>query len=113
MQSAKVAVVILNFNGKLLLRKFLSGVIQHSKGALIYIIDNASTDDSISYLKEYYPEIQLIELKKNYGFAKGYNEGLKKISADYFVLLNSDVEVTLDWINPVINLMEKDKTIGA
>lgn len=113
MQSVNVAVVILNFNGKLLLQKFLPEVIQHSESALIYIIDNSSTDDSILYLKEYYPKIRLIELKENYGFAKGYNEGLKKINADYFILLNSDVEVTSDWINPVINIMEKDKTIGA
>jgi hypothetical protein len=113
MQSLKVAVVILNFNGKHLLQKFLPTVIQYSTNATIYLADNNSTDDSISYLKENYPEIKIITLTENYGFAKGYNEALKQINADYFVLLNSDVEVTPDWINPVVNLMEADKAIAA
>jgi hypothetical protein len=113
MQSSKVAVVILNFNGKKLLQRFLPAVIQHSTNATIYLADNASVDDSISYLKESHPEIRIIELQENYGFAKGYNEALKQVDADYFILLNSDVEVTPDWINPVINLMEADKIIAA
>jgi len=113
MQNPKVAVVILNFNGKKLLQKFLPAVIQHSSSATLYIADNASTDDSIPYLKENHPEIKRIELKVNYGFAKGYNEALKLVDADYFILLNSDVEVTPDWINPIIHLMEADKTIAT
>ena len=113
MQSAKVAVVILNYNGRKLLQKFLPSVIKYSENVSIYVADNASTDDSVSFLKENYPAIRYIELKENYGFAKGYNEALKKIDADYFVLLNSDVEVTSGWINSVINLMEGDKIIAA
>jgi GT2 family glycosyltransferase len=113
MLNPRVAVVILNFNGKQLLQKFLPAIIQYSLNATVYIADNASSDDSVSYLKEHYPAIKLIELKENYGFAKGYNEALKQVDADYFVLLNSDVEVTPDWINPIISLMEADKTIAA
>ncbi len=113
MQNVIVAVVILNFNGKNLLQKFLPGVIQHSLQATIYVADNASTDDSISFLKSEFPTVKLIELKENYGFAKGYNEALKQVKADYFVLLNSDVEVTPNWIEPIINLMQADKTIAA
>ncbi len=113
MQNVNVAVVILNFNGKKLLQKFLPAVIKHSLQATIYVADNASTDDSISFLKAEFPTVKLIELKKNHGFAKGYNQALKEVKADYFVLLNSDVEITSNWIEPIINLMETDKTIAA
>jgi GT2 family glycosyltransferase len=113
MQNVDVAVVILNFNGKDLLQKFLPGVIQHSSQTTIYISDNASTDDSISFLKTEFSAVKLIELKENFGFAKGYNEALKQVKADYFILLNSDVEVTPNWIEPIINLMETDKNIAA
>jgi len=113
MQSLKVAIVILNFNGKHLLQKFLPTVIQYSTQATIYVADNASTDDSIAFLKTEFPTIKLIELKENYGFAQGYNEALKQVDADYFVLLNSDVEVTPNWIEPIISLMMADKTIAA
>ncbi|MFI5141680.1 MAG: glycosyltransferase family 2 protein [Bacteroidia bacterium] len=113
MQSIKIAVVILNYNGKNLLQQFLPTVIQYSSQATIYVADNASTDDSVQFLKTIFPAIKLIELKENYGFAKGYNEALKQVDADYFVLLNSDVEVTPNWLEPIINLMETDKTIAA
>ena len=113
MQELNIAVVILNFNGKKLLQKFLPAVIEYSTRATIYIADNASTDDSLLFLKTEFPSVKLIELKQNYGFAKGYNEALKQVKADYFVLLNSDVEVTANWIEPVITLMESDKTIAA
>lgn len=79
----------------------------------VVVADNASTDDSIPFLRSYYPGIRVIELKKNYGFAKGYNEALKQVEADYYVLLNSDVEVTPSWIEPVIDLMENDPAIAA
>ncbi len=79
----------------------------------VVVIDNASTDDSISFLREKYPAIKIVSLAKNYGFAKGYNEGLKQVKADYYVLLNSDVEVEPGWLEPVIALMESDKSIGA
>jgi GT2 family glycosyltransferase len=109
-----IAVVILNFNGKKLLQKFLPGVIEASRSAFIYVADNASTDDSLDFLKHEFPEVKLIELKQNYGFARGYNEALKEVvDADYFVLLNSDVEVTSNWIEPIIDIMETDKTIAA
>ncbi|HEX7415033.1 MAG TPA: glycosyltransferase family 2 protein [Bacteroidia bacterium] len=113
MPTSKVAIVILNFNGKNLLQKFLPSVIQYSENATIYVADNASSDDSCLYILEHYPEIKIIALKENYGFAKGYNEALKQVDADYFVLLNSDVEVTTNWISPIINLMDSDKTIAA
>ena len=113
MYNPTVAVVILNFNGKKLLQKFLPSVIDNSKLATIYVADNASTDDSIQFLKTEFPQVKLIELTENYGFAKGYNEALKKVEADYFVLLNSDVEVTPNWLEPIINLMEIDKTVSA
>ncbi|MHB8259881.1 MAG: glycosyltransferase family 2 protein [Bacteroidia bacterium] len=113
MPTSKVAVVILNFNGKNLLQKFLPSVIQYSESATIYVADNGSSDDSCLFVKEHYPEIKIIALKENYGFAKGYNEALKQVDADYYVLLNSDVEVTPNCISPIISLMDGDKTIAA
>ena len=107
----KLAIVILNWNGKKLLEQFLPSVIQHSSGADIYIADNASTDDSIAFIKSNYPSISVIQNKKNDGFAKGYNEALKVVEADVFCLLNSDVEVTKKWLNPIINTFkEHDNT---
>ncbi len=110
---AKVAVAILNWNGKSLLQKFLPDVVSYSSPAEIYIIDNGSSDDSLSFLKINFPDVKIIINEKNFGFAKGYNEGLKKIDAEYFILLNSDVQVTENWIEPLISLMEKDATISA
>lgn len=110
---SKVAVVILNWNGKDFLQKFLPYVIKYSKGTDIYVADNASTDDSVSYVKANFPEVKIVLNDKNYGFADGYNKSLEKIDADYYVLLNSDVEVTDNWIHPIIDLMEKDKSIAA
>ncbi|MFC6268539.1 glycosyltransferase family 2 protein [Frigoriflavimonas asaccharolytica] len=109
----KVAIAILNYNGKNWLEKFLPTVIIHSQIAEIYVIDNASTDDSVAFLKQEFPEISVIINKKNYGFAGGYNEGLKTIIADIFCLLNSDVEVTANWISPIVELFEKDENIAA
>ncbi len=98
----KLAIVILNWNGKKLLEKFLPSVIEYSKEATIYVADNASTDNSISFVKATYPSINIIQNKENGGYAKGYNEALKNIEADIFCLLNSDVEVTKDWLPPII-----------
>lgn len=110
----KIAIVILNWNGKQLLEKFIPTVLQHSKNvATIYVIDNASTDRSISILTEKFPDVKIVQNSENGGYARGYNEGLKKIAADYFVLLNSDVEVTYNWIQPIISLMEADRSIAA
>ncbi len=112
--TALVAVVILNWNGKHFLEKYLSGVVASTyQNKKIIVADNASTDDSIIFLKQYFPEVEIIINHTNEGFAKGYNTALKQISADYFVLLNSDVEVTPSWMEPIITLMEFDKMIGA
>jgi hypothetical protein len=79
----------------------------------VIIADNSSTDDSVKFLQKHFPQVRIISLEKNHGFAKGYNEALKQVQSEYYVLLNSDVEVNPRWIEPVIELMEKDKTIGA
>jgi len=109
-----VAVVILNWNGKHFLEKFLPSVITSGYENLnIVVADNASDDDSISFLKKNYPGVNILLSNTNEGFAKGYNTALKQVSADYYILLNSDVEVSLGWIEPVILLMESDEKIAA
>lgn len=113
MMSPKVAVVILNFNGKKFLEKFLPNVIANSVGHQIYVADNGSTDDSIDYLKANFTQVTVIKIKDNCGYAMGYNIALKQIIADYFILLNSDVEVIPNWIEPVIELMEKNQKVAA
>ncbi len=112
---SKVAVVILNWNGKKYLQQFLPSVVQYSENESVdvFVADNGSTDDSILFVEKEYKQIKIITLDKNYGFAEGYNRALNQIDAEYFVLLNSDVEVTENWIFPIINLMEKDKTVAA
>jgi hypothetical protein len=110
----KVAVVILNWNGKGFLEKFLPGVIKNSEGmAEVIIADNDSTDGSVEYLQQNFPKIKIIINEENGGFAKGYNDALAKVEADYYVLLNSDIEVTPNWIEPVIQLMESNDQIAA
>ncbi|MCE3226682.1 MAG: putative glycosyltransferase [Bacteroidetes bacterium] len=113
MNEPSVAVVVLNFNGKYFLEKFLDTIVKCSSPHTVYVADNGSSDDSVSYLKTNFPLVKVIENKNNYGYAKGYNLALKNVSADYFILLNSDVEVTPGWINPVIELMNTDKKIAA
>lgn len=112
-KAPKVAVVILNWNGKEILKTFLPSVINYSKEAELVIVDNGSTDDSLLFLKENYPQIRIIDNKKNYGFAGGYNKALEEVEADYYVLLNSDVEVSPSWISPIIELMESDTKIAC
>lgn len=108
------AVVILNYNGVKHLQKYLLSVEKYNTtNATIYIIDNASTDDSVLYLKRNFPDIELIELKKNYGFAEGYNKGLALIEADYYILLNSDVEIKSAWIQPLVDNIRDDNSIAA
>lgn len=97
----KIAIAILNWNGAALLEKYLPSVVAHSEGADIYVIDNASDDDSVAILKKNFPEVKIIENQTNRGFAGGYNVGLKSIQADIYCLLNSDVEVTENWLTPV------------
>lgn len=108
----KVAVVILNWNGEALLKRFLPSVINHSEGADIYVVDNASTDGSVAFIKQHYPTIGIVQNNLNGGFAKGYNDGLKSIDADIFCLLNSDVEVTPDWLTPIIKIFNTQQDIA-
>lgn len=111
---SKVAVVILNWNGKNFLEQFLQRVIDYSKDvAEIIVADNNSSDDSVVYLQENFPEVRIIQNEINGGFAKGYNDALSQVEADYYILLNSDIEVTPHWIQPVIELMETDPEIAA
>lgn len=110
----KVAVVILNWNGKAFLGEFLPDVIRHSEDvADVIIADNDSTDGSVDFLSENFPTIRVIQNNENGGFAKGYNDALKQIEAEYYVLLNSDIEVTQNWIKPIIDLMDSDQAIAA
>ncbi len=111
----KIAIVILNWNGEKLFETFLPSIIEHSSksGAEIIVADNASTDQSVKLLREKFPEIKIIELESNYGFAKGYNRALKQVKADYFVLVNSDVKVTENWIEPCIDKFEADENLVA
>ena len=97
----KLAIVILNWNGAQLLRDYLPSVLAYSKDAAIYVIDNASTDESVAVLKKEFPQVGIVINDTNYGFAGGYNVGLKSIDADYYCLLNSDVEVTKNWLEPI------------
>jgi len=109
----KVAVVILNYNGQKFLETFLPSVVIHNDGYEIIVADNASTDDSVNLLKTKFADIKIIQLANNDGFAGGYNNALKEIEAEYYVLLNSDVEVTPNWTKSIIDLMDTDKSIAA
>uniref|UniRef100_UPI0040482723 glycosyltransferase family 2 protein n=1 Tax=Polaribacter sp. TaxID=1920175 RepID=UPI0040482723 len=103
----KTAIVILNWNGQKLLEEFLPSVINFSpKGAEIYVADNASTDDSIHYLNTYYPGVKIVENAANGGFAKGYNDALCQIDADIYCLLNSDIEVSENWLEPILSVFK-------
>ncbi|MBT8303454.1 MAG: glycosyltransferase family 2 protein [Bacteroidia bacterium] len=105
----KIAIVILNWNGKALLERFLPSVVANSNEADIYLADNASTDDSVAYVKNAFPEVKIIVNKENGGYAKGYNDALKHVDADLFCLLNNDVEVTENWLDPIINQFNQDQ----
>ena len=110
----KVAIVILNWNGSEMLRKYLPSVIQYSREeATVYVADNASSDDSLEMLREHFPEVKLIVLEKNWGFAEGYNQSLKQIEAEYFLLLNSDIEVTHHWLTPMIEYLDSHQEVAA
>ena len=109
-----IAIVILNWNGRKYLEQFLPSVLASTyAGKEIIVADNASTDDSIAFLSGYYPQVRVITLDRNYGFAGGYNQALKQVDSDYYVLLNSDVEVEPGWIEPILELMESDHSIGV
>ncbi|HQU56910.1 MAG TPA: glycosyltransferase family 2 protein, partial [Chitinophagaceae bacterium] len=110
----KVAIVILNWNGEKYLQQFLPSVLatQFSDFKVV-VADNGSTDHSVQFMQTHYPDIQLIRFDKNLGFAKGYNEALRQIDATYYAILNSDVEVTADWIQPMVHLLDGNPKIAA
>ena len=106
----KIAIVILNWNGKQLLEKFLPSIVKYSNfdQVEIYVADNASTDESVAFVNQAYPQIKIIQNTINGGFAKGYNDALQHVDADIYALVNSDIEVTEGWLNPVISTFEKE-----
>lgn len=111
----KVSIVILNWNGQALLEKFLPSVTRYTHPSLaeIVVADNASTDQSIDFIKSQYPDIRIIILSENLGFAEGYNQALRQVDAEYYVLLNSDVEVTEGWLLPTLHYMEQHSDVAA
>ncbi len=111
--SKKVAVVILNWNGRQLLEKFLPSVMSNSAEADLYVADNASTDDSVDFIRNNYPSVKVIRNAGNFGYAKGYNDALKSVPSEILVLLNSDVEVTSNWLQPAIDIFGSDGNIAA
>lgn len=108
-----IAVVILNYNGETLLAQFLSSVVKHSGNAEIYVADNGSSDQSLNLVRNRFPGVRIVELGANLGFCGGYNQSLRQISADYYVLLNSDVEVTPAWLEPLKALLDARPEIAA
>ena len=110
----KLAIVILNWNGKQMLQTYLPKVLACSRDeAVVYVADNASTDESLAMLNEKFPEVRQIVLDKNWGFADGYNKALARVDAEYYVLLNSDVEVTPGWLKPLVSFMDAHPEVGA
>ena len=110
----KLAIVILNWNGAKMLRQYLPTVLSHSRDeAVVYVADNASTDDSLELLRTDFPECRLIVLEKNWGFAEGYNKALQQIEAEYYLLLNSDIEVTPRWLTPLVGFMDGHPDVAA
>ena len=111
----KVAIVILNWNGKKLLEQFLPSIVEHTNlnDVELIVADNCSSDNSVSFLSENYPQIRLIILSENYGYAKGYNEALKLVDTEYCVLLNSDVEVSENWLIPALDYMDEQSDVSA
>ena len=108
----KIAVVILNWNGAKLLEQFLPSVIAYSDEANIYVADNASTDNSIAVIKEQFPSVKIIQNEGNFGFAMGYNVALQTIVEPYYALVNSDIEVTENWLSPILSLFDNEPNIG-
>ena len=111
----KIAIVILNWNGREFLERFLPGVVRHSSspGMKIIVADNGSSDDSLEFIRNKFKNVEIIELDKNYGFAGGYNKAFEKINSEYYILLNSDVEVSENWIEPIIKKMDDDPVVAA
>ena len=113
METHKLAIVILNYNGIYHIKKFMSNTVKCSEKFAIYVIDNNSTDCSIKYLNEKFPNVKIIKNDSNLGYADGYNQGLKQIDSEYYILLNSDVEVVKGWITPILTFMEKNLDVAA
>ena len=108
------AVVILNWNGVDHLRQYLPSVLQNTPAEVrIVVADNGSTDASVEFVEHYYPDVEIVRLDRNYGFAEGYNRALREVEADYYVLLNSDVEVTPHWIEPLLAMLNTDEKVAA
>ncbi|MFD0992947.1 glycosyltransferase family 2 protein [Tenacibaculum geojense] len=106
----KTAIVILNWNGKQLLEQFLPAIVSYNQeNADIYVADNASTDDSITYVQKYFPTVKIVINKENGGYAKGYNDALQQIEADIYCLINSDIEVTKNWLTPILNVFREEE----
>ena len=109
----KLAIVILNWNGVEMMRRFLSSVVAYSDGAEVVVVDNGSTDDSCEWLTREYPMVRQVLLGQNYGFADGYNRGLREVKAEYYLLLNSDVEVREGWLRPMLGYMDEHPEVAA
>ena len=110
----QTAVVILNWNGRKHLEQFLPSVVKHTPPQVrIVVADNGSTDDSIAFIEQRYPTIDIIRLDKNYGFAEGYNRALEQVDAEFYILLNSDVEVTAGWVEPLVATLTNDQAVAA
>ena len=112
MTDKKIAVVILNWNGAKLLEQFLPSVIAYSDEAVIYVADNASTDNSIEVIKSQFPTIKIIQNTGNFGFATGYNIALHQVEEAYYALINSDIEVTKNWLTPILSIFDNEPNIG-
>jgi len=108
----KVSILILNYNGKGLLLSYLGSVVAHQENAEVWVVDNMSTDDSIDFVKKNFPEVKILILDKNYGYAKGYNLAVSKIDADLYCLLNNDVRVSSNWVSPMRQLFENKQHLG-
>ncbi len=110
----KVAIVILNWNGAAMMRRFLPSVVRNARpDAAVYVADNASTDDSLRLLSEEFGECRVLRLDRNWGFAEGYNKALAQVNAQYYVLLNSDVEVERGWLDPLVSFMDAHPNVAA
>jgi GT2 family glycosyltransferase len=110
---SRTAIVILNYNGAQLLAQFLPGVVANASGAEVIIADNASTDGSVAWVKQNFPQVKLIVLNQNYGFCGGYNRALREVRSDYYLLLNSDIEVTKGWLDPLVKVLDADAGVAA
>ena len=111
----KIAIVILNWNGREFLDRFLPDVVRYSSSHNVKIIvaDNGSSDDSVEFIRNKFKNVEIIELDKNYGFAGGYNKAFEQINSEYYILLNSDVEVSGNWIEPIIKKMDDDPYVAG